>query len=249
MHSFFVDKENISNDKITIIGEDVSHISRVLRLRCNDEILISDGECNEYFCSIESICKTQVICNILKRRLNKTESPLKITLFQGLPKSQKMDLIIQKCVEIGVYSIQPVITERVVVKVEYKDIKNKLDRWRRIALEAAKQSKRGIIPQVLEPVNFEDAISKLTQMDVSVVPYEREESRGLKSVIKDLKKIDDIGIFIGPEGGFSDIEIDECIKNSIFPVTLGPRIMRTETAGFVTSSIIQYELGDMGGDR
>lgn len=249
MHSFFVDKENISNDKITILGEDVNHISRVLRLRCNDEILIGDGECNEYSCSIESICKTQVICNILKRCLNKTESPLKITLFQGLPKSQKMDLIIQKCVEIGVYSIQPVITERVVVKVEYKDIKNKLDRWRRIALEAAKQSKRGIVPQVLEPVNFKDAISQLTQMDAAVVPYEREESRGFKSVSEIFKNIDNIGIFIGPEGGFSDIEIDACIKNSIIPVTLGPRIMRTETAGFAAASIIQYELGDMGGNR
>lgn len=248
MHSFFVDKENISNDKIIILGEDVNHISRVLRLRCDDEILISDGKCNEYICSIENIGKTQVTCNILNRRLNKTESPLRVTLFQGLPKSLKMDLIIQKCVEVGIYRIQPVITERVVVKVEYKDISNKLDRWKRIALEAAKQSKRGIVPQVLEPICFKDALSLLAQMDISIVPYEREESRGLKSVLKDLINVNDAGVFIGPEGGFSDIEIDECMKNGIIPVTLGPRIMRTETAGFITSSIIQYELGDMGGN-
>lgn len=248
MHRFYVEDKNIANDSIIIDSDDVNHISKVLRLRVDDEIIVCDGKCNEYMCSIESIEKKQVLCKILSQYSNKVESPVEITLFQGLPKAQKMDLIIQKSVEIGVACIQPVITKRVVVKVEYRDITNKLDRWRRISMEAAKQSGRGIIPKILEPIDFDEAVKRLKAMDIAVMPYEKEEARGLKEVLATTEGVTSAGIFIGPEGGFEDSEVKACREDSIIPVSLGPRILRTETAGFVTAAMIQYEIGDMGGN-
>jgi 16S rRNA (uracil1498-N3)-methyltransferase len=176
-----------------------------------------------------------------------SEPPVKITLFQGLPKAQKMELIIQKCVEIGIFKIQPVITQRVVVKTEGKDISNKLERWRRISEEAAKQSNRGIIPEILEPITFDMGIENIKNQDLSIVPYEKEKGNGLKKILIDNSYAKNVGIIIGPEGGFDEYEIDKCIKNGVIPVTLGPRILRTETAGVAVSSMILYELGDMGG--
>jgi 16S rRNA (uracil1498-N3)-methyltransferase len=247
MHKFFVDKENISDKTIHIVGDDVNHISRVLRLREGEEILVSNGEGKEYICTIEQVNKKEVLCKIQQELENATEAPIKITLYQGLPKSQKMDLIVQKCVEIGVCKIQPVITKRVVVKVDGRDISGKVERWRRISEEAAKQSNRGIIPEVIEPISSEQAIEELKSMDLALVPYEKESAKGLKSVLKEHANVKNIGILIGPEGGFDDSEIEEFLKSNIIPVTLGPRILRTETAGFVAASIVLYEIGDMGG--
>lgn len=247
MHKFFVDRDAISGNTIQIEGEDVNHISKVLRLRKGESIQICDGNKHEYKCSIENIEKKNVICEILESFDNLTESPVEITLFQGIPKSQKMDLIVQKCVEIGVVKIQPVITDRVVVKVDGKDIGSKIERWNRIALEASKQSNRGILPVVENPINFKEAIEELTKLDAAIIPYENEKTTGLKDYFHDKKAIVSVGIFIGPEGGFEDSEVKTCIENNIIPVTLGPRILRTETAGFVASTIILYEIGDMGG--
>lgn len=248
MHRFFVEDKNIFDEKILIEGEDVIHISKVLRLCKGEKILVSNKRGNEYLCKIDELNKKEVICVILECIGNETESPLEIILFQGLPKAQKMDLIIQKCVELGITKIQPVISERVVIKVEYKDISNKIDRWNRISMEAAKQSNRGIIPIVAEPVKINEAIDELKKMDLPIVPYEKEKARGLKDTLLEFKNAKKIGIFIGPEGGFSETEINMCIENNIIPVTLGPRILRTETAGFSALSIIQYEIGDMGGN-
>lgn len=249
MHKFFVESENITDNMAYIHGDDVNHISKVLRLKRGEEILISNGIGNEYLCSIDEIGKKEVKCVINKAFKNLTEATIKIVLYQGLPKSQKMDLIVQKCVEIGVVKIQPVITERVVVKPNDKSSINKIERWNRIAEEAAKQSNRGIIPKVLEPITFDEAVEELSLMDLAVVPYEKEIGSGLKSLLKDSNEIKNVGILIGPEGGFEESEIDICIKNKIHPVTLGPRILRTETAGFVASTIILYEAGDMGGQK
>jgi 16S rRNA (uracil1498-N3)-methyltransferase len=248
MHKFFVSAEQVRFPNIYIDGEDVDHIVKVLRLRNGDKIQISDGNGKEYICEIIKSDKKEVVCNIIESFDNETEAPINITLYQGLPKSQKMDLIVQKSVEIGVVRIVPVITNRVVVKVEGRDLKNKIERWQRIAYEAAKQSNRGIVPIVSDVMNFEEAIEEMKQKDLVVVPYEREKERGIKD-LRDRKDIKDIAIFIGPEGGFEEEEIENCLDIGAIPVTLGPRILRTETAGFVTSALILYELGDLGGGR
>lgn len=248
MHKFFVDKENVCEDGIRITGDDVKHIGKVLRLKVGDIINISNGEGQDYISSIESIDKKEVICSIQKKVINKTESPLNITLFQGLPKAQKMDLIAQKGVEVGINNIKPIITKRVVVKTEKKDLSNKIERWNKIALEASKQSGRGKLLEVENPIDFNEAVNSLDEFDLIIVPYENKEEIGLKKVLSSINnKCKNIAIFIGPEGGFEEEEI-ECLESKKANiVTLGPRILRTETAGLVTSTILLYELGDMGG--
>lgn len=247
MHRFFTSKDNISKEKLYIKGDDVNHISKVLRLNTGDDILVCDGLGVDYISRIDEISKKEILCGIIDKFDNLSEPPLKITLFQGLPKAQKMELIIQKGVEIGICRFQPVLTQRVVVKTEGKDISNKLERWKRISEEAAKQSSRGIIPEILEPITFDKAVEELKKMDLSIIPYERENANGLKKVLQNKKSAQNIGIFIGPEGGFDESEIKCSIENNIIPVTLGPRILRTETAGFAASSMVLYEIGDMGG--
>lgn len=246
MHKFFINKENILGNRLSITGDDVNHIYKVLRLNIGDIILVCDGQAKEYTSKIIEITKKEVICEIVDTFNNLSEPPIKITLYQGLPKAQKMELIIQKGVEIGLYRIQPVITERVVVKTEGRDLSNKLERWRRISEEAAKQSNRGIIPEVLEPISFKEALDELKSLDLSIVPYEKEKANGLKKALTENINAKKIGVMIGPEGGFEEAEIDNCIKNNVTPVTLGPRILRTETSGIAVSSMILYELGDMG---
>lgn len=247
MHKFFIDKENILGEKLYITNDDVNHIYKVLRLNTGDIILVCDGYGREYTSKIAEINKKEVICDIIDAFDNMSEPPVKVTLFQGLPKAQKMEYIIQKSVEIGIYKIQPVITQRVVVKTEGKDISNKLERWRRISEEAAKQSNRGIIPEIQEPVTFEEAVENIKVLDLSIIPYEKEKNNGLKNILSDNPGVKNIGVLIGPEGGFDDSEIDKCMKNGVIPVTLGPRILRTETAGIAALSMVLYEIGDMGG--
>ncbi|KMT21645.1 16S rRNA (uracil(1498)-N(3))-methyltransferase [Clostridium cylindrosporum] len=250
MHKFFVPKENINDDNILITGDDVKHIGKVLRLKLNETINISDGSGVEYICSINTIDKKEVSCRIIEKFENATESPIKITLFQGLPKSQKMDLIVQKGVEIGISEVRAVITNRVVVKTEARDISNKIERWNKISKEAAKQSGRGVILDISEPVSFKDAIDSLDEFDLAVMPYENQEGVGLKRILTEKgSEAKNIAIFIGPEGGFEEEEVEYAKEKGVYPVTLGPRILRTETAGFVASTIILYELGDMGGIR
>lgn len=249
MHKFFVNSENIAGNRICIKGEDVNHIYKVLRLRENDEILVSNGMGREYISKILDINKHEVVCEAVESFDNTSEPPVNITLYQGLPKAQKMELIVQKCVEIGVVKFQPVITQRVVVKIDGKDISNKMDRWNKIAEEAAKQSNRGILPAVLPPISFEKAVEELKNMDIAVIPYEKEKSKGVREAFSAASSYKKIGILIGPEGGFEESEVAVCMQEGIKPITLGPRILRTETAGMVASSIILYEIGDMGGCR
>ncbi|AUN18804.1 16S rRNA (uracil(1498)-N(3))-methyltransferase [Clostridium botulinum] len=251
MHKFFVPAENIIDEKAIIDGDDVKHIYKVLRLECGDAININNCQGKEYKGEIESIDKKSVVVKILEQVEVNNENPLNIYLYQGLPKSTKMDLIVQKSTELGIKEIIPIITERVEVKASLKEFK-KLDRWNRIALEACKQCKRSLIPSVTEPLKFNDLLEEIKGMDLIVVPYESKENYGIKSLIKNIEyekeNIKNIGIIIGPEGGFEESEIRalEEIKAQI--VTLGPRIFRTETAGIVCASIISYELGDLGGN-
>lgn len=246
MHKFFVPKQNINDDNAVIIGDDVKHIYKVLRLEENDPVIINDTEGTEYQAQISEINKKEVTVKLIKKLDVNNESRIRIHLFQGMPKGQKMELIIQKCTELGVNFFYPLITERTDIKLkgEYK----KLDRLKRIALEASKQCKRSIIPTIYDAVELKEASEYLKDMDLIVVPYENEENYGIKRLSEDydISSIKDIAVIIGPEGGFEEDEIEylKDIKSKI--VTLGNRILRTETAAITTCSIIQYAFGDLG---
>jgi len=251
MNRFFVGRNNIiQSEKRILIDdiEDIKHIKKVLRLKTGDNIEISDGDCKDYICRIHNIKNNFIECRIEEELPSKGEPPVKVVLFQGLPKANKMDLIIQKCVEIGIYKIFPLITARTVVKInDVKSEINKSKRWEKISLEAAKQSKRGIIPKVEKIIEFKDLKEYIKDLDLVILPYEKEDSFSLKDVIKSKPDAKNIGIIIGPEGGFEEEEIGQAQDMDIKIVTLGSRILRTETAGLVTSSIVLYELGDLGG--
>lgn len=248
MHKFFVPKENIVGDICTIVGDDVKHIYKVLRLKEGDKVSINNCEGKEYLAELLDINKKEIKANILNELELNNESNIKVHLFQGMPKATKMDLISQKNTELGISTITPVITERVVVKND-NDFK-KVDRWNRIALEAAKQSKRSLIPTINTAITFEELLLKLATMDLIVVPYENKEGYGIKNLVNNLdknKQMKNIAIIVGPEGGFEEEEILKLEEIGAYIVTLGPRILRTETAGFVALSLLMYELGDLGG--
>ena len=243
MHRFFTDASCIAYDNITILGDDVLHITKVLRLKCGDDICICDGCGNDYICRISDIKKDAVLCNILSKHKSACESPLNITLYQGIPKADKMEYIIQKCVELGVNAFVPVETMRTVVKL--KDSEKKRIRWQKIAEQAAKQSTRGIIPKVLPPSKYSDIIKKISDDEnaLNILAYENEQNLSIKSVLKQTNTTN-INIIIGPEGGFDKTETELADKNNINIVTLGPRILRTETAPIAVSTAVMYELGD-----
>lgn len=252
MHKFFTEPHNINGSQGLILGDDVKHIYKVLRLSEGEEVVLNNCEGTEYLGKISSISKSEVVVDIIEKLDINNESRIKIHLFQGLPKGQKMDLIVQKGTELGIFEFIPTITSRVDVKLkgEFK----KLDRLNRIALEASKQSKRSIIPKVREVINFNEAINELKNMDLIVIPYENAEDFGIKSLMRKLNEdnvnlndIKEIGIVIGPEGGFEEDEINELKDNGAHIVTLGKRILRTETAGFTATALLQYELSDLGG--
>ncbi|WP_270646413.1 16S rRNA (uracil(1498)-N(3))-methyltransferase [Paeniclostridium hominis] len=248
MDRFFVEKKNVNleNNTCIIEGEDVKHISKVLRCRVGEELEICDNDNNEYICEITNIDKSQVNLNILKRVDIKRESDLKIKVYQGLPKGPKMEMILQKLTEVGVDEIILVQTKRTVVKVDDKKEDKKIERWERIIYEAAKQSKRGKIPKLRGVLSFKETLADMKENDFNIAPYENEKTKTIKQAIKG-KDINNIGIFVGPEGGFEDTEINAIEEIGGQSVSLGPRILRTETASLVASSIVLYELSDLGG--
>lgn len=248
MDRFFVEKKNVNleNNTCIIEGEDVKHISRVLRCRVGEELEICDNDNNEYICEIISIDKSEVQLNIIDKVDIKRESDLKIKVYQGLPKGPKMEMILQKLTEVGVDEIILVQTKRTVVKVEDKKEDKKIERWERIIYEAAKQSKRGKIPKLRGILSFKEALSDMDKNDLNIAPYENERTKSIKQAIKG-QDINNIGIFVGPEGGFEDTEIKDIEDIGGQSVSLGPRILRTETASLVASSIVLYELSDLGG--
>ncbi len=239
MPKFFVTKQQIKQ-QIEIVGEDAKHIKTVLRKKEGEERIVCDGEGIDYICNINCFEENKIIADIVEKRLCEAEPPVKITLFQGLPKADKMELIIQKCVELGVDAIVPVETERSIVKL-YKKEHKKIERWQKIAEAAAKQSGRGKIPQIENVLSFEQALQCSKELDKSIIPYEREQKRNLKEFIKNFEG-ESIGVFVGAEGGFSEQEIAKAIQQNVLPVTLGKRILRTETAGMVTTAILIYEI-------
>ncbi|WP_250675069.1 16S rRNA (uracil(1498)-N(3))-methyltransferase [Paraclostridium ghonii] len=250
MDRFFVGKQNINleNNKCIIEGEDVKHISKVLRCRIGEELEICDNDNNEYICEIINIDKYQVELNILEIVDVKRESDLKIKVYQGLPKGPKMEMILQKLTEVGVDEIILVQTKRTVVKVDDKKEDKKIERWERIIYEAAKQSKRGKIPRLRGVLSFKEALDDMKTNNLNIAPYENERTKSIKQSIKGVD-IKNIGIFVGPEGGFEDVEIKSIEEIGGQSVSLGPRILRTETASLVASSIVLYELSDLGGNN
>ena len=250
MDRFFVEKKNINleNNTCIIEGEDVKHISKVLRCKIGEELEVCDSDNNEYICEITSIDKSSVELDILEKVDIKRESDLKIKLYQGLPKGPKMEMILQKLTEVGVDEIILVQTKRSVVKVDDKKEDKKIERWERIIYEAAKQSKRGKIPKLRGVLSFKEALCDMQNNDFNIAPYENERTKSIKQAIKSLD-INNIGIFVGPEGGFDESEIEDIENINGQSVSLGPRILRTETASVVASSIVLYELSDLGGNE
>ncbi|KYH28574.1 MULTISPECIES: 16S rRNA (uracil(1498)-N(3))-methyltransferase [Clostridium] len=249
MHKFFVSEDMIFDNKAIIEGDDVKHIYKVLRLKKGDVVNINNCNGKEFLGQLEDITKSKVEVKLLEELDINNESPIDVYLYQGFPKATKMDLIVQKCTELGIKEITPVITERVLSSQgEIKKDNKKIERWNRIAFEACKQSKRTLIPVVNELIDFKELLEELKQMDLIVVPYENAEDYGMKQMIKNLhKEVKRIGIVIGPEGGFEDSEISVLRDMEAHIITLGPRILRTETAGFTTLALLMYELGDLGG--
>ncbi|MGL5069222.1 MAG: RsmE family RNA methyltransferase [Sarcina sp.] len=247
MHKFFTPVELFTETHAVIQGDDVKHIYKVLRVTKGAKVAINNLSGEEFLGEIEEVNKQEVIIKIIEKLDINNESNLEIYLFQGMPKAAKMDLIVQKGVELGMSEFIPVITDRVDVKLkgEFK----KLDRLNKIAIEASKQSKRSHIAKVSAPIEFEEALAKMKEMDLIVVPYENATRYGIRTMAKELneKKFAKVAVMIGPEGGFEEEEIQKLKDINAHIVTLGPRILRTETAGFTCASLLQYEFGDLGG--
>ncbi len=245
MQRFFVEPHQIDEEahQIHITGSDVNHISNVLRMKTGEELWISDGSKYEYRCTIESFEPDEVLLHIVYSQEPEYELPCRIYLFQGLPKADKMELIIQKAVELGAYEIIPVETKRCVVKLDGRKSAKKTARWQQIAESAAKQSKRMLIPNVHEVLTFREALKYAESMDVRLVPYEL--ARGMqetKEILAGIEPGQSVGIFIGPEGGFEEKEIEAAIEGGAKPITLGKRILRTETAGLAILSVLMFQL-------
>ena len=242
MPRFFVDRSQVKGEEIVIQGNDVNHIKNVLRMRPGDELSLSDGEGMDYFCKISSIERDEVRVNIENSWNSYVELPVKLYLFQGLPKGDKMELIIQKAVELGVYEIIPVRTKRAIVKLDDKKESKKIARWQQIAEGGAKQSGRGLIPEVKSVMNFAEALKYAASLDAALIPYEKAEGiEKTREVVHGLKGKKSVAVFIGPEGGFDETEIEAAMSAGVCPVTLGRRILRTETAGLTMLSILMFE--------
>lgn len=244
MYQFFVEPSKIQGNRVIITGGDVNHIKNVLRMKCGEEISISNGmDGKEYRCGISEILDDEVICELRFIKEDGLELPSKIYLFQGLPKADKMELIIQKAVELGVYEVIPVSCKRSVVKLDAKKAESKIKRWQSIMEAAAKQSKRGIIPGIKNPMTMTEAIAYSKCANVRLIPYELAEGMAdTKEIIGSIKPGEDVAIFIGPEGGFEEAEVKAASESGVKPITLGKRILRTETAGMTVLSWLMYQL-------
>lgn len=244
MYHFFVSEEQINGENAYIEGSDVNHIVNVLRMKPGEELLISVKGDWDYLCKIDDIETDRVNLKVLES-MEQRELPVNITLLQGIPKSDKLEMIIQKAVELGVSEIIPVKTKRVVVKIDEKKVDTKVNRWNAIAESAAKQSKRSIIPKVFEPMSIDNALEIVNDFGVKLIPYENADGIDkTRKILDNMDKTKNIAVFIGPEGGFEEAEVER-IKNSGFEViTLGKRILRTETAGLALLSNIMIRLED-----
>ena len=240
MHKFFVEDNQINNEKIAINNDDYNHIVNVLRMKKGDIILITNKDSKETFkCDIEEVKANEVVCNIINRENKNIELNVNIDLFQGLPKADKMEYIIQKCVELGVHKIVPVNMKYCVARI--KDEEKKNIRWNKISEVAAKQCKRNIIPKIEKSINISTLYNEIKVYDLAIVAYENEDNITLKKVLRDNSHIKNIAVIIGPEGGISSGEIEKLKENGARIVSLGNRILRTETAPITILSMMVYE--------
>ena len=243
MHRFFIQHSQIQEKRLYVEGADVNHIKNVLRMKHGDQVMISDGEGMQYLCTLEAFESGLVWFEIVDAWKENRELPSKLYLFQGLPKSDKMELIIQKATELGVYELIPAVTGRTVVKLDEKKAQKKTARWNAIAESAAKQSGRSRIPQVREIMTFSEALAYAGDLDVLLIPYEKAEGMdATRQAVEGIRPGQSVGIFIGPEGGFEEAEVEQAMACGALPVTLDRRILRTETAGFVVLSMLLYHL-------
>lgn len=243
MQHFFVTPDQVKEKEIWIEGSDVNHIRNVLRMKPGEKLEISDGNNRKYLCAVTEMDTDAVRTEIIEEYESDTELPSRIYLFQGLPKSDKMDLIVQKAVELGAYEVIPVEMKRSVVRLDEKKAAKKTDRWNEIAKSAAKQAGRGLIPEVKRVMKYKEALAYARELDVVLLPYELASGmEGTKQVIDQIKAGQSVGIFIGPEGGFETEEVEQGTAAGAKTVTLGRRILRTETAGLAVLSILMYHL-------
>lgn len=243
MHHFFVTPECVHDNNIIITGSDVNHIKNVLRMKKGEELLISDGKGKDYLCNIEDIAEDMVTALIIDGEYGGTELPTHFYLFQGLPKSDKMELIIMKAVELGCYEIIPVQTKRAIVKLDKKKEDAKLKRWNAISESAAKQSRRSIVPEVKGVMTFKEAVEYAKDFDINLIPYENfKDMTETTKVIEKIVPGQNVGIFIGPEGGFEESEVDYAVEKGIDRISLGKRILRTETAGMAILSVLMFRI-------
>lgn len=243
MHHFFTEPSQIKADNIYIEGADFNHMKNVLRIKSGEEVGISDGQGTDYVCEVVRYEKDTAVLRICSIKQSYSELSSRIYLFQGLPKGDKMELIIQKAVELGAYEVVPVATRRSVVKLDEKKAAKKTERWNSIALGAAKQSGRNLIPKVSPVMSFAEALDYAKKLDVVLIPYEMAEGmRKTKELISAIRQGESIGVFIGPEGGFDEEEVEKASKLGAAPITLGKRVLRTETAGLTVLSILMYHL-------
>jgi 16S rRNA (uracil1498-N3)-methyltransferase len=244
MYRFFVEPSQIKDNHILVEGADMNHMIHVLRMRVGDVVTISDGQQKDYRCIIKTIVENEILLDIETVVPTTNELLSKISLFQGIPKKDKMEWIIQKTIELGVCEIIPVKMKRCVVKLDDKTAKKKVERWEAISEAAAKQSKRSIIPTIQSPVTFKVMMAQLEEMDLVLVPYENAEGMAYtRTVLGQLEGAKNIGIVIGPEGGFDQEEINHLMATEAKIISLGRRILRTETAGMtlLANLMIQIE--------
>ena len=241
MPRFFAD--GVKDGVIKITGEDAGHIFRVLRGKPGDTLTVCDGRGTDYEARITEAGASEIILEAVSQSPTQSEPKLSLTLYQALPKADKMELIIQKCVELGVYRIVPVNTERCVVKIEKNKEAKKLDRWRKISESAAKQSGRGLIPEIGSVMDFGAALKEAAQNGRAIIPYELEQDRSLRDFLdglSDEERAGHLAVFIGPEGGFTESEIVRATEQGVVPITLGKRILRTETAGMAVVANVMF---------
>ncbi len=243
MPRFFIDKNNIKDKTAVISGTDVNHIKNVLRMNEGEELILCDMEGTDLYCAISSMDEKSITCNILNTWRSYSELDTKLYLFQSLAKGDKMDTVVQKAVELGAYAVIPFSSERSVVRLEDKKAADRVKRWQSISEAAAKQSGRGIIPEVFKIITFDEALKMAEDLSVSLIPYEKAEGMDeARKAVLDIKGKESAGIFIGPEGGFSENEIEKAVSKGLKPISLGRRILRTETAGAAILSVIGFLL-------
>lgn len=241
MYQFFVEEEQIGREFVTITGSDVNHIKHVLRMKPGEKIRISSREGRDLFCAVSEVADTFVQADILNEEAPSTELSEKIYLFQGIPKGDRMETVIEKAVELGVYEIIPVAMKYCVVKLDAKKEAARVSRWQKLAEAAAKQSKRSVIPKIHPVMNYRSAVEYAAACDVCLVPYENETGmKSLKEAAASIKQGDSVSVLIGPEGGFAEEEI-ALVRDGMQVVSLGRRILRTDTAGIAVMAMLMLE--------